>query len=174
MGITELIPHLPRLWRCLKSATEAIRRLEPDIVVTIDSKGFNFRLLRAVKVRSALDQSRPTFVHYVGPSIWAYRGDHSKTLHFLEQHLDHLLLLFPFELASYGRRPPSTCVGPPIFEHDSVRDAVGLEPSTFSSSKTDNDGALHLLLLPGSRKQEVRSCTHNTYTEPPPPLPSSF
>jgi lipid A disaccharide synthetase len=62
----------------------------PDILLTIDFKGFNFRLLKAVhKSCRMLTQSQgqhprvPTCVHYVAPSIWAYKRDPTKTLNFL-------------------------------------------------------------------------------------------
>jgi lipid A disaccharide synthetase len=193
MGITELIPHLVKLWGRLNTATSEIKRLNPDIVVTIDCKGFNFRLLRAL--RSIFPpQNRPTFVHYVGPSIWAYRGDHTKTLNFLAQHLDHLLLLFPFEAQEYRAGPPVTVVGPPIFEldcawaavdasrrricaadgppirpgpgaHDAAEMAARAAAAGPTAAADDDDDfslegpePLRLLLLPGSRKQEVPAC----------------
>ena len=73
MGVFELLPHLFRLrWR-LRDAIAHIQDEQPDILVTIDAKGFNFRLLRALADAPAL-APRPTVAHYVAPSIWAYKG----------------------------------------------------------------------------------------------------
>ena len=73
MGVFELLPHLFRLrWR-LREAIAHIQDEQPDILVTIDAKGFNFRLLRALADAPAL-APRPTVAHYVAPSIWAYKG----------------------------------------------------------------------------------------------------
>jgi len=95
MGLSELIPHLPRLYARLQQARRAVAETKPDILLTIDSKGFNFRLLRSL---AALEPKPPwTTVHYVAPSVWAYKGDHSKTKAFLGSAVDLLLVLFPFE-----------------------------------------------------------------------------
>ena len=95
MGLSELIPHLPRLYARLQQARRAVAETKPDILLTIDSKGFNFRLLRSL---AALEAKPPwTAVHYVAPSVWAYKGDHSKTMAFMGNTFDLLLVLFPFE-----------------------------------------------------------------------------
>jgi hypothetical protein len=105
MGLAELIPHLPRLYMRLHEAQRAVIDTKPDILLTIDSKGFNFRLLRAV----AASEARPslTAVHYVAPSVWAYKGDHSKTMNFLGDTLDLLLVLFPFERPLFDKHVPT-------------------------------------------------------------------
>lgn len=95
MGLTELIPHLPRLYSRLQQAQSKVIGTKPDILLTIDSKGFNFRLLRAIAASEA--RLSLTAVHYVAPSVWAYKGDHSRTMDFLGNALDLLLVLFPFE-----------------------------------------------------------------------------
>ena len=67
MGIAELVPKLPNLIRRLAQTAAEIRRLRPDVVVTIDAPDFCFRIAKRLK-----GQGIP-FVHYVAPSVWAWR-----------------------------------------------------------------------------------------------------
>ena len=114
MGLWELIPHLPRLYARLQDAKRAVREIKPDILLTIDSKGFNFRLLRQLQRTAA---PRPwTTAHLVAPSVWAYKGDHSKTLQFLGDTLDLLLVLWPCEEPIFSRHVSTVCVGHPVLD----------------------------------------------------------
>jgi lipid-A-disaccharide synthase len=63
MGLVEVLPHLPRLWRRLRQTEAAIRVSRPDVVVTVDAPGFNFRL--AERLRG----SGIPVVHYVAPTV---------------------------------------------------------------------------------------------------------
>ena len=153
MGLWELLPHIPRLLVRLRQARRAILDAQPDIVLTIDSKGFNFRLLRSIS-RNA--RAPWTTVHYVAPSVWAYKGDHTKTLQFLRSRLDLLLVLFPFESNHFREHVPTVCTGHPIFQLASVRAADDQRPprrgggSDSSSDSMSSTGATKVLLLPGA------------------------
>ena len=158
MGLWELLPHIPRLLMRLRQARRAILAAHPDIVLTIDSKGFTFRLLRSVSPRNA--RAPWTTVHYVAPSVWAYKGDHAKTLQFLSSRLDLLLILFPFEDKYFRQHVPTVCTGHPVFELERVRESVGDElppPRECCSDSMRSAGATKLLLLPGSRVQEIQA-----------------
>jgi lipid-A-disaccharide synthase len=158
MGLWELLPHIPRLLMRLRQARRAILAAQPDIVLTIDSKGFTFRLLRSVSPRNA--RAPWTTVHYVAPSVWAYKGDHAKTLQFLSSRLDLLLILFPFEDKYFRQHVPTVCTGHPVFELARVRESVGDElppPRECCSDSMRSAGATKLLLLPGSRVQEIQA-----------------
>ena len=81
MGFVELLTHLPRLSFRLFQTVLDIQRQNPDAIVTIDSKGFNFRVLKYLKVFRACEQllqpqskqNCPVF-HYVAPSTWATKS----------------------------------------------------------------------------------------------------
>jgi lipid A disaccharide synthetase len=133
MGFLEVLPSVPRLYWRLRQTVQDVQEHNPDVVVTIDSKGFNFRVLKALRTRQTwlgwlLGKPRVRIeyplpcVHYVAPSIWAYRNRHSKATHaMLDGELfDHLLLIVPWETRFFeamGATVPCTYVGHPCIEN---------------------------------------------------------
>lgn len=112
MGAWELLPHLPRLWRRLQEAAAAVLAAEPDVLITVDSKGFTFRLIDLVRKQQQQQQRRRrrgrddsgdrrrralTCVHYVSPSWWAYRGGEARLKGLTALGIDLVLCLLPFE-----------------------------------------------------------------------------
>jgi lipid-A-disaccharide synthase len=145
MGLAEVVPRIPRLLRRIAEMTAAIEAERPDVVVTIDAPDFCFRVARRV----ARTRNHPPLVHYVAPTVWAWRPGRARKI---ARFLDHLLALFPFE-PPYFEREGLACsfVGHPAVESgvgegdgDRFRRAHGLAA----------DGRL-LLLLPGSRRAEI-------------------
>jgi len=158
MGFLEVLPHVPRLYSLLRRTIKCIRESEPDFVVTVDSKGFNFRLIKAL--RREPRGSKTKIVHYVAPSMWAIKGEQREKKMFLSRNLDLLLVLFPFEQQYFSSFLRTVCTGPPVFELAAIRRRAMQAPveSTSSSlppSKQQISDPV-LLLLPGSRVQEVR------------------
>ncbi|KAF9606713.1 hypothetical protein IFM89_027757, partial [Coptis chinensis] len=166
MGIWELLPHLSKFKAKLEVATEAAISFQPHIVVTVDSKGFSFRLLRKLRTNvSAQGSVRPLHFHYVAPSFWAWKGGEAR-LAGLSEFVDHVLCILPFEeevCRSNGLA--ATYVGHPILE-----DMLHLDRETATTPngwKLRGDGEIFrrkygipsgatvLTLLPGSRLQEV-------------------
>jgi lipid-A-disaccharide synthase len=145
MGLAEIIPHIRRIRKRIKETIEAIETIRPDIVVTIDSPGFNFRVGKALKRRI---KSIP-LVHYVAPSVWAWRP---KRAHAVARFLDHLLVLFPFEPPYFLKEGlPTTFVGHPVVE-------LGLKNLRDPGFRTRHNIAASapvLALLPGSRRREI-------------------
>ena len=88
MGIAEILPHLPRLLRRIKETANAIHATKPNAIITIDSPTFANRVVRRIKDRSAIR------IHYVAPSVWAWRP---WRVHKYKRNYDHILALFPFE-----------------------------------------------------------------------------
>ena len=88
MGITEVLPHLPLLIRRIKETAQAVRREKPDIVLTIDAPDFSFRVVKKIR-----DLAVPK-IHYVAPSVWAWRPWRAKKVARL---YDHIFCLLPFE-----------------------------------------------------------------------------
>ncbi len=143
MGLTEVLPHVPHLLRRIRETVTEANRLNPAAIVTIDSPGFNFRVANKLKHLDA------PLIHYVAPTVWAWRPGRAQKIAAI---YDHLLALLPFE--------------PPYFE------AVGL-PCTFIGHSALESGAARgdakrmrrrhnidlavplICLLPGSRKSET-------------------
>ena len=108
MGVFSILRNLFNLRRRLNHTIETIQTLKPDVVVTIDAPEFSFRVMKRLHKMSP----RPRLIHYVAPTVWAWRpGRAKKIAHFL----DHLLCLYPFEppyFKKYGLN--TTFVGHPI------------------------------------------------------------
>lgn len=142
MGLVEILPHLPRLWRRLRQAEAAIRAWRPHAVVTVDAPGFNFRLA------ARLAGSAIPIVHYVAPSVWAWRPGRARRIAPLFRHL---LALLPFEPPHFTRWGlATTYVGHPVLETVAAVDGTAREERTGATE------APRVCLLPGSRRGELR------------------
>ncbi len=144
MGIMESVSKTFSIWKKLKYLQKYLENNPPDILITIDFPGFNFRLGRMLKK----NRSYP-HIHYVGPTVWALRPERAKMI---AQFLDHLLVLFPFEPPYFEKENlKTTFVGHPIVE-------MGFDQGDGETFKIrhgiDPDNQV-LCLLPGSRSQEV-------------------
>ncbi|XP_038900509.1 probable lipid-A-disaccharide synthase, mitochondrial isoform X1 [Benincasa hispida] len=166
MGIWELFPHLRRIREKLKRTVEAAIVFQPHVVVTVDSKGFSFRLLKQIRARYRCRKlDGPLHFHYVAPSFWAWKGGEER-LKGLVEFVDHILCILPNEeevCKSNGLA--ATFVGHPILE-DTLELNVGKDASSIELKiqgsckdfliKNDiSDDATTISLLPGSRLQEV-------------------
>ncbi|KAK6259532.1 hypothetical protein SCA6_014006 [Theobroma cacao] len=166
MGIWELLPHLYNFRVKLKETVEAAFMFHPHVVVTVDSKGFSFRLLKQLRARynqQGLDG--PVHFHYVAPSFWAWKGG-AERLKGLTEFVDHVLCILPNEEAGcQSKGLAATFVGHPILEDVSELN-MGKEIALHEWKITGNgedfrktyaipSGATVITLLPGSRLQEV-------------------
>lgn len=144
-GLVELIPHLFKVLKRIKQTKEALDTFKPDVLVTIDSPGFCLRIAKYAK------QLGIPVVHYVAPSVWAWRAGRAKK--FAKKiRIDHLLCLLPFEppyFTCHGL--PATFVGHPVTEVELPSDAGFRESIGISREAT------LVCLLPGSRKSELRN-----------------
>ncbi|KAF0753737.1 hypothetical protein AaE_005600, partial [Aphanomyces astaci] len=121
MGLVEVLPKLFAIKRHHDHVVEDIRQSQPDAVVTIDSKGFCFRVLKSLQgITNRMDHRRPAIVHYVAPSIWAFKHKHrnaASTAQSLGLFIDHMLVLLPFEARLFNHyRTWTTFVGHPSVE----------------------------------------------------------
>ena len=144
MGLAEILPHLPRLLRRLRETVAEIERLRPQVVVTVDSPEFSFRVAR----RSAhLGIPR---VHYVAPQVWAWRPGRARKL---VGTIDRLLALLPFEPRYFEDAGlPCSFVGHPVVESGADRG----DGAAFRARHGIAPAATLLSVLPGSRHTEVR------------------
>lgn len=145
MGLIELIPHIRRIKRLIQKTIDDISEFKPDILVTIDSPGFCNRVITGVKARTNIP-----CVHYVAPSVWAWRPKRAYKLAKWVR-VDHLMCLFPFEppyFITHGL--PTTVVGHPISSMDwTIDDAL---PKTLGLNPLKKN----ICLLPGSRRGEIK------------------
>lgn len=143
-GYFEVIKHLPGLLKLRKSLLKQILAAKPDVFIGIDAPDFNFWLERQLKKHGI-----PT-IHYVSPSIWAWRGGRIRKI---KRAVTHMLALFPFEPALYEAvNMPVTFVGHPL------ADELPLRPNKSAARamlKLDKD-VFVVALLPGSRQSEVQ------------------
>jgi lipid-A-disaccharide synthase len=148
MGISAIIRDLPRLMRRIRQTGAAIVQANPDCLITIDNPDFTLRVAR--KVREA--EPAIPIVHYVSPSVWAWRPDRAPQM---RRFVDHVLCVLPFEMKELEQLggPPATYVGHRLAHDPNMKAAAQAQLSRRPSM----DGEKVLVLLPGSRRSEVRS-----------------
>ncbi len=142
-GVAEVVPKIPLVLRRIRETVAAIRAAKPDLVITIDSPDFCFRVTRR------LAGAGLRCVHYVAPTVWAWRPGRAKAIQPLYQHL---LALFPFEPPYFERVGlPCTFVGHPLVE-------AGIETASgqrFRQAHRLAESEELLVVLPGSRSSEL-------------------
>ena len=144
MGIVEILKQYPRLKRRLNETADYIIAQNPDVLITIDAPEFSLRLAEIIHAKSDI----PT-VHYVAPTVWAWRPKRAdKMAHFI----DHVLALFPFE-PPLMQRAGMSCdfVGHPVVT-DPI--ATNEDVAAFRDDFGIGDAPL-VLILPGSRNNEI-------------------
>ncbi len=143
MGLSEVLRHLPRLLRLRRQFRERVLAWNPDVFIGIDAPDFNLGVERWLKQRDIRT------VHYVSPSVWAWREKRAQKI---GASADLVLCLFPMEPPIYARHGiDARFVGHPMadempMEPDqaSAREALGLHAHTPV-----------LAVLPGSRLGEI-------------------
>nr|WP_242007487.1 lipid-A-disaccharide synthase [Luteimonas cucumeris] len=149
MGLAEVLRHLPRLLKLRREVRERVLAWRPDAFIGIDAPDFNLGLERWLKQRGVRT------VHYVSPSVWAWREKRAEKI---GRSADRVLCLFPMEPPIYARHGiDARFVGHPL------ADTMPLDP--------DRQGARHALslaadtpmlaLLPGSRLGEIHRLSHD-------------
>ena len=146
MGVAEVLPRAPVILRRVRETVAAIRAMQPDAVVTIDSSGFSWRIAQRLRRRG---ETLP-LIHYVAPMVWAWRAGRARRM---ARWYDHLLTLLPFE-PPYFERVGLACsyVGHPVLESGADRG----DGARFRAAHGLADDELLLSVLPGSRGGEVR------------------
>jgi lipid-A-disaccharide synthase len=146
MGLVEVIPRISKILKLIEKTANSAIIADPAIVVTIDCPDFSKRVLKKIR---AYEPAIP-LVHYVAPSVWAWRAGRAKKLAGL---IDHLLALLPFEPPYFEKHGLKiTFIGHPVVENS----IVSLKDSAlFREGLRVNPDQIVLALLPGSRKGEV-------------------
>ncbi|WP_083957827.1 lipid-A-disaccharide synthase [Tateyamaria omphalii] len=146
MGIAEVLPKYRHLKRRIAETVRAIIDQKPDVLITIDSPDFSLRVAKLVKAGSEIRT-----VHYVAPTVWAWRPGRAKKMAAM---VDHVLALFPFE-PPYMEAEGMACdfVGHPAA---TVPRASVAETAAFRARHGLRDADPLLLVLPGSRRGEIK------------------
>ncbi len=112
MGLWEVIAHLPRLLKLIDAVVYEIEKFQPDVVVTIDLPDFNFQVAARLKKSG----SKARLVHYVAPTVWAWRPGRAKKV---ARFLDGLICLYPMEPPFFTKHGlKAEFVGHPLIEHE--------------------------------------------------------
>jgi len=146
-GIVELVPSLPRIVRVWRRMVVALRESRPDLVVLVDSSGFNLALARRARHLGV------PVLYYVSPQVWAWRpGRVTK----LARRVDRLAAIFPFEPRCYeGAGLPVDYVGHPLLDRLGDVAAAGDRASARRRLGLPTDAPV-VALMPGSRRNELR------------------
>ncbi|MHC9237248.1 lipid-A-disaccharide synthase [Pseudooceanicola sp. 502str34] len=144
MGLAEVLPKYFHLKRRIRECAEAVLAQKPDLMITIDSPDFSLRVAKLVKAGSDIRT-----VHYVAPTVWAWRPKRAGKM---AKMIDHVLALFPFE-PPYMEAAGMACdfVGHPVTTRPQATEA---EAAAFRLHQGLGEAPV-VLLLPGSRKGEV-------------------
>ncbi len=144
MGLVEVLPKFFHLKRRISETAQAVMDTQPDVLITIDSPDFSLRVAKLVKAGSNIRT-----VHYVAPSVWAWRPGRADKM---AKVIDHVLALLPFE-PQFMTRAGMECdfVGHPVVNEPITTDT---DISEFRSAYDLGEAPI-LLALPGSRRGEV-------------------
>ena len=145
MGLVEVLPRYRQLTRRIRQCSDAVLDWRPDALLTIDSPDFGLRVARQVKAASDIRT-----VHYVAPTVWAWRPGRATKM---ARVIDQVLALFPFE-PPYMEAEGMRCdfVGHPVVTHPHPTEA---RIADFRARHGLRPDERVLLVLPGSRQGEV-------------------
>jgi len=142
-GLVEVLRHLPRLFRMRRRLHARLLGARISLFIGVDAPDFNFGLERKLKRRGVRT------VHFVSPSVWAWRGERLKKI---GRAVNRMLTLFPFEAALYEAEGiPVTFVGHPMAA-DAATHATRRETRDLLKLKAATPV---FALLPGSRLSEI-------------------
>ena len=146
MGVAEIVPKVPHILKRIRQTVEDIKRLQPDIILTIDSPDFSFRVQKAIKKQNlGIKQVRS-----VAPTVWAWRAGRARKI---SQFLDGILCLFPFEPPYFEKEGLAAAyVGHPVI--DRYSDAPSCQQARKELGYNKDDQVLGVLF--GSRQGELK------------------
>ena len=146
MGVTEILRHIPHIYRSYRRLVADIRRQRPDVAVLIDFPDVNFRLAKH------LERAGVPVIWFVSPQLWAWKRGR---LRWVQSRVSRMMVIFPFEESFYRERgveaqfvghPLAELAGQPVSTREDYAARHGLDPE-----KT------WIALLPGSRWKEIRA-----------------
>jgi lipid-A-disaccharide synthase len=144
VGISEILGHLPKIWRLFHALIGTADQRKPDLAVVIDSPAFNWRVARQMHKRGI------PVVYYVCPQFWAWR---QRRVRLLRKYVTKALVIFPFEEKFYrDRGVDADFVGHPLA--DLPQPSISREE--YAATHKLDPAKLWIALMPGSRIKEVK------------------
>ncbi len=141
LGFTSVILNIFKIRKKINQTVEEIIKFNPDVLFSVDSPDFTFRV--AEKVKKIKNNIKT--VHYVAPQVWIWRKNRVKKI---KKFIDHILLLFNFEKKYFDdENIKNTFVGHPLIETKN-------NPKTLIEDLIPNNKKI-ISLFPGSRKSEI-------------------
>jgi lipid-A-disaccharide synthase len=144
MGITEVVRHLPRIYREFRKLKQSLRDRRPDVAVLIDFPDIHFKLAKELRAL------RVPVIFFVSPQLWAWKKHRIKLV---QKYVDRMLVIFPFEEPFYRERNVAAeFVGHPLAE-------LALPTTSrdeFAAQNHLDPAKDWIALLPGSRAKEIR------------------
>lgn len=139
MGVESVLKDLRNILNIRRTLLKVILADKPDCFIGVDVPDFNLSLEKNIKANGI------KVVHYVSPSVWAWRGYRIRKI---KHAIDHMLTLFPFEKKYYDQHAiPATFIG-----HPTADKAIAIREQANTQAREHT-----IALLPGSRRAEVSS-----------------
>ncbi|MDR3245192.1 MAG: lipid-A-disaccharide synthase [Prevotellaceae bacterium] len=146
MGFFEVAPRLPQILKRIKQTVSDIEKINPDLIITVDSWGFVSVLLSRLKKKNITIPK----LHYVAPQVWAWKKGRAKNVAKLTDRLMTLLPNEPEYFEKYGLK--CDFVGHPVVENH----ADSIDVTDFRTRYNIPTEANIFSVLPGSRNSEVK------------------
>jgi lipid-A-disaccharide synthase len=145
MGLVELITNAAKIRRYIRQCREDVIRYKPDVIILVDYGGFNLQIARFGK------RAGFKIFYYIAPKYWAWYQNRAR---WLQPYVDRMFVILPFEKEFFKRfQWESDYVGNPVLDaviaHKSDED--------FRKRNSLRDNVSYIALLPGSRKQELKT-----------------
>ncbi len=151
MGLGQVLTKLPTIWGNFRFCKRDVQEFAPDALILVDYSGFNLRIARWAK-----GQGLRVF-YYISPQVWATRA---RRVESVKKYVDAMLVILPFEEEFYARYGYKVhFVGHPLLdaiEQYKSAQTAQTEANFWQESGLNADKPI-LALLPGSRRQEIRS-----------------
>jgi lipid-A-disaccharide synthase len=144
MGFTEVVLHLPRIWREFRKLKRAIRTRRPSVAILIDFPEIHFRLAKL------FHELGVPVIYFVSPQLWAWK---QHRIELVRKYVKRMVVIFPFEEAFYRERGiAAEFVGHPLAE---LRPPA-ISREEFAAQSGLGPARTWIGLLPGSRLTEIR------------------
>ena len=146
MGFIEVVKHLPQLLQIMAKTLSVIKNIKPDKIILVDYPGFNLRLAKKIK---KLNLNIP-ITYFILPQLWAWK---EKRMEIMKRTVDQAISIFPFESEWFNSKGlKTTFVGHPLIDNK-------IKPKNqnvfYKKHNLDKNKPI-LILLPGSRQQEIK------------------